>query len=39
MDVLGCKKTTTMTLKASNDNNGKRHQMNLQKGAGGQKFH
>jgi len=33
--VLGCNKAMTMTVKTSNE----KHQMNLQKGAGGQKFH
>jgi len=35
MDVLGCKEATTMTVEQVIE----KHQMNLQKGAGGQKFH
>jgi len=35
IDVLGCNKATTMTAKQMIE----KHQMNLQKGAGGQKFH
>jgi len=35
MDVLGCNKAMTTTVKQAIGN----HQMNLQKGAGGQKFH
>jgi len=35
MDVLRCKEATTMTVEQMIE----KHQMNLQKGAGGQKFH
>jgi len=35
MDVLGCNKATTMAVKQVIE----KHQMNLQKEAGGQKFH
>jgi len=35
MDVLGCNKATIMTAGQAIE----KHQMNLQKGVGGQKFH
>ena len=38
MDVLGCKEATTMTTEQAIEKQLKKHQMNLQKGAGGRKF-